>query len=175
MRLLIAMVVATWSAGLSVSIAGGPQQSAPPAAASPMPSALAPEELNRLFPAGPGRDTTFRVCATCHPPEKIATRHQTREDWEETINAMVVRGAKVSDDDYPVILEYLAAALPLLINVNTATVEELQSGFGIKRADALAIVAYREQNGKFASLDDLKKVPNIEFKRIQMKKEAIRF
>jgi DNA uptake protein ComE-like DNA-binding protein len=30
-------------------------------------------------------------------------------------------------------------------------------------------------NGKFQSLDDLKKVPNIEFKRIQLKKDAIRY
>ena len=44
-----------------------------------------------------------------------------------------------------------------------------------QRGHELALIAYREQNGKFHSLDDLRKVPNIEFKRIQLKKDAIRY
>ncbi len=59
--------------------------------------------------------------------------------------------------------------------MNTATAEEFEVGFGVKHADAVALVAYRDQNGQFKNLDDLKKVPNIEFKRIQLKKDAIRY
>ena len=91
------------------------------------------------------------------------------------MNAMIVRGAPVSDDDYPVILEYLAATLPLVINVNTATAEDFETGFGLKHADAMALIGYRENNGPYHSLDDLKKVPKIEFKRIQLKKAAVTF
>ena len=155
---------------------GGAQQTPPPAANAPMiPSALPPEDLLKLFPEGPGKDVTFRICATCHPPEKIATKNQTREEWEQTLTAMITRGARISDDDYPVILDYLATTLPLIVNVNTATVEEFANGLGLKHADAAALVAYREQNGKFQSLDDIKKVPGIEFKRIQLKKNALRY
>src|SRR5262249_6907135 len=108
-------------------------------------------------------------------PEKIATKRQLRDDWAETMNAMMVRGAPITDEDYPVVLDYLTRTLPLVVRVNTATAEELEAAFGLKHADALAVVAYREQNGTFQSLADLKKIPGIEFKRIQLKKDAIRY
>ena len=60
-------------------------------------------------------------------------------------------------------------------NVNTATVEEFENALGLKYADAAALVAYRAEHGKFQSLDDIKKVPGIEFKRIQLKKNSLRY
>ena len=46
------------------------------------------------------------------------------------------------------------------VNVNTATVEELDKQLtGIGPAKARAIVEYREKNGPFKSVDDLAKVP----------------
>ncbi|MCR4747206.1 MAG: helix-hairpin-helix domain-containing protein [Clostridiales bacterium] len=48
-----------------------------------------------------------------------------------------------------------------LININTATAEELETLKGIGPAKAEAIVAYREQNGPFLSVDDLVNVTGI--------------
>lgn len=47
------------------------------------------------------------------------------------------------------------------ININTASQTELESLQGIGPAKAKAIVEYREKNGSFASVDDLKKVGGI--------------
>jgi competence protein ComEA len=44
------------------------------------------------------------------------------------------------------------------VNLNTATQAELEAVKGIGPAKAKAILAYREQNGSFKSLDDLAKV-----------------
>lgn len=44
------------------------------------------------------------------------------------------------------------------VNINTATVEELESVKGIGPSKAKAIVDYRSKNGPFKSLDDLKEV-----------------
>jgi competence protein ComEA len=44
------------------------------------------------------------------------------------------------------------------VNINTATVDELNAIKGIGPAKAKAIVEYRDKNGPYKSLDDLKGV-----------------
>ena len=47
------------------------------------------------------------------------------------------------------------------VDLNTATVEQLSTLKGIKAKKATAIVEYRQKNGAFKSVDDLKNVPGI--------------
>ncbi len=48
-----------------------------------------------------------------------------------------------------------------LVNINSATATELASLKGLGDAKAKAIVAYREKNGPFKSVDDLDQVSGI--------------
>lgn len=48
-----------------------------------------------------------------------------------------------------------------LININTADTEELMSISGIGKAKAASIIAYREKNGKFSTIEDLMNIPGI--------------
>ena len=59
------------------------------------------------------------------------------------------------------------------VNINTSKVEELESIDGIGRALANRIIEYREQNGKFKSIDDLKNVSGIGDKKFEAIKEKI--
>lgn len=47
------------------------------------------------------------------------------------------------------------------ININTATSEELQTLDGIGEAKAKAIIEYRDKNGKFEKIEDIKNVSGI--------------
>ena len=48
-----------------------------------------------------------------------------------------------------------------LININEATQTELETLPGIGPSTALKIISYREENGKFSSIEDIKKVSGI--------------
>ena len=55
----------------------------------------------------------------------------------------------------------LAGSALAVVNINTATKEELTSLKGIGDKRAQEIIDYRKKNGDFKSVDDLEKVPGI--------------
>lgn len=59
------------------------------------------------------------------------------------------------------------------ININTATIEELDSLPGIGEATANKILSYRDENGGFNSIEDLKNVNGIGDKKYEELKEFI--
>lgn len=61
-----------------------------------------------------------------------------------------------------------------LINLNTATSEELQQLDGVGPAKASAIISYREENGPFQKIEDLMNVSGIGQKSFDKLKESIR-
>lgn len=58
------------------------------------------------LPDGPGEDATVRACAPCHEARRAASVRLTRDGWAGVIDSMRLRGAKVSDEDFPIILDY---------------------------------------------------------------------
>ena len=53
------------------------------------------------------------------------------------------------------------------VNINTATPSELETLNGVGAAKAQAIVAHREKNGPFKSVDDLAAVKGIGLKLVE--------
>lgn len=54
-----------------------------------------------------------------------------------------------------------AASVQDRVNLNTATAEQLQTLSGIGQKKAEAIVAYRQKNGRFKSIDDIQLVKGV--------------
>jgi competence protein ComEA len=131
------------------------------------------------IPAGPGKDATLKYCATCHSAEQAVSLRQGQEEWAGTIEKMVGMGAKVPDDSYDPILTYLTkhfgADAPLPVKVNKASAVELESLLLLKRSEAAAILQYRAEHGDFKTIDDLRKVPGVDFKKIEAKKDLLIF
>ena len=131
------------------------------------------------FPPGDGRETTLRTCGKCHSPTIVLAYGQKREGWEKTITKMVRLGAQGTDEDFTDIADYLTANFPPSaipkIFVNKATDQQFANVLGISIDDAKAIIAYREKVGGFKSIDDLKRVPNVDTKKIDAKKDNLVF
>ena len=133
----------------------------------------------QTLPDGPGRAATIRVCGKCHSPERAASLHQRRSAWEDTIVKMVKLGAQGSDEELEAILNYLsshfATELPGPIDINKSRAVDLEAGLLLRRSQAVAIIDYRDKNGSFKSLDDLRNVPGVDFQAIETKKSRIVF
>lgn len=72
--------------------------------------------------------------------------------------------------------EVTAASKPgavKLININTASEQELTSLKGIGEKTAQAIIAYRQKNGSFKAIEDIKNVKGIGDKKFEVIKGSI--
>jgi competence protein ComEA len=141
------------------------------------PSAPAAAPSGEGLPDGPGKDVMVRTCGVCHEPRRAASVRLTRDGWSSVIDDMVRRGAKGSDQDLTTILDYLTTNFlgeaPRPLNINSAAQIDFESVLELLRREAGAIVAYREKHGAFKSVDDLKKVPGLDFKKIDSKRDRI--
>ena len=166
MRRLSRLALLVWVLAVAATVGTAKTQDPPPAAPS-----------GEGMPDGPGKDVMVRACGVCHEPRRAASVRLTREGWSVVIEGMIARGAKVSDEEFPVVLEYLAthflgeAAQP--VNVNTAPQIDLEAVAGLLRREAAALIEYREKHGPFKTLEDLKNVPGLDFSKIDERRDFI--
>jgi cytochrome c5 len=76
-------------------------QAAPPPAAS---SAPKPVEL----PDGDGKPIATEYCQMCHKLTNLTKAHKNLDDWKDTIQTMIDRGASIPDDKVDTLAKYLA-------------------------------------------------------------------
>jgi competence protein ComEA len=129
------------------------------------------------LPDGPGKDETARICGQCHPADRGTAVRLTREGWQEVLAKMISLGARGTDEELAAVLDYLStnfkgeALRP--ININTATAIDLESVAGLLRKEAAAVIAYRTKHGRCKALDDLKKVPGVDFRKIDRRRDRL--
>jgi cytochrome c oxidase cbb3-type subunit 3 len=64
------------------------------------------------LPEGPYRETVQRICSGCHSVQMFSGREMTREQWGGVVSNMIGRGAKLSDQEFDEVVNYLAQTLP---------------------------------------------------------------
>lgn len=92
---------------------------------------------------------------------------------------MIKLGADGSDEELEAVLTYLSTHFgpetPGPVNINTARAIELEAALLLPRSQAKAIIQYRDQNGPFHSIDDLRNIPGVDFAKIQAGKTRLVF
>jgi mono/diheme cytochrome c family protein len=63
------------------------------------------------LPPGPNRELVLHECQACHGLEMIADSSETREVWNNLLDAMTSYGLRISPQDRDKILDYLSTAL----------------------------------------------------------------
>jgi quinoprotein glucose dehydrogenase len=142
------------------------------AAVTAAPASGPPAAVN--LPEGDGRALVVELCAGCHDNATTVAKRKFRTDWRAVIANMRERGAQGTDEDARTIEAYLTRHFGL-VNVNGADARELQDVLGVTVREAEAIVTHRSVRGEFRTLDDLKKVPGVDARRIEQEKASIVF
>src|SRR2546423_7877998 len=74
----------------------------------PKVGAFAPVEL----PKGGAKALVEKTCGTgCHSVEVVTSQRMNEKEWNAVVQGMVARGAKASDSEVKVIVEYLGKTL----------------------------------------------------------------
>jgi len=126
------------------------------------------------LPEGKGRAEFQCICGKCHGVQIAIKLRHSAEHWSATVDDMVGRGAEGTDDEFELIVKYLAANFgkdkavscsnapaAQKVNVNTADAAELAEALGVSKSDAAAIVQYSADKGAFKEWSDLQKIPGI--------------
>ena len=128
------------------------------------------------LPDGPGKEVAERLCGKCHEAQRAASVRLTREGWEAEVAKMVDLGMTATDDEIKQVLDYLAEHFkgdaPRPLNLNSASSVELESVVQLLRKEAAAWIAYRAKT-PCKTLDDLKKVPGVPFKKIDDRRDRL--
>jgi len=143
------------------------------AAASQQPAPKPPADG---LPEGPGKAEVLKVCGDCHSATRATTLRLTRDGWAAVIDDMVKAGATGTDKELELVLTYLSTNFlgeaARAINLNTAPSIDLESVVGLLRSESKALIAWREKT-KCKSIDDLKNVPGLDFKKIEAARDRI--
>ena len=142
-----------------------------------IPLAFASATAFAQLPDGPGKEAVQQVCGSCHGVDVIEGHHQSRDEWVATVQNMIQRGAEGTEEQFNAVLGYLVKNFgPQLpkVNVNQASAADLQSGLGLTDKEAAAIVKQREK-AQFKAIEDLKKVPDLDYKKIEAQKDRVIF
>ncbi|HEX4227353.1 MAG TPA: helix-hairpin-helix domain-containing protein [Bryobacteraceae bacterium] len=132
-------------------------------------------QTSQELPEGKGKAQFMQICSQCHGLAMVTSHRNTADGWSAVIDDMVSRGAQGTDDDFDLVIKYLAANFGLKVNINKASASDLSSALQISSADAAAIIHYRETAGEFKDWSDLEKVPHIDIKKLESEKDRIEF
>ncbi len=126
------------------------------------------------LPDSDGKALLTSMCSSCHALTEVTQARHTPKEWSDVVDDMISRGMMASDEDIKKIASYLAANVGR-VNVNHASAEDLKAALELSDAESAAIVKARADGATFQTLDDLKKVPGVDAKKIDDHRAEIFF
>src|SRR2546429_4523399 len=118
------------------------------------------EGWSDLLPPGESRELVLSSCGGCHNLKVVVQARKSPAEWGKCVNDMIQRGAQLFPEEIDPMTTYFVKSfgkdIPRLINVNTATREDLEKLPGVKPEIAARILAARANNGPFKNSEELR-------------------
>ena len=101
------------SAPAGNSSASAPAGTTPTPAQAPASGASAPSTPSSangavVLPDGDGKAIAEENCQACHKLTNLTKAHKSLDDWKDTVQTMIDRGANVPSDKVDILVQYLA-------------------------------------------------------------------
>ena len=135
-------------------------------------AALAAQAPPDKLPEAAGKPVVVMVCTSCHDSSIMTDAPRTVESWVDVMYLMKDFGATLTDEQWKTVTDYLVTNLALL-DVNKAEAAHVALVFGVTDMVAADVVAYRDKQGGFKTIDDLKKAPGLDAAKIESLKERL--
>jgi competence protein ComEA len=129
------------------------------------------------LPDGPGKEIVGKVCIDCHDSGNFRKARFTTEEWTDSVEDMVQRGATGTPQELEAVVAYLTKNFGkgAPVRINTAPFSEIKVVLGFTVPEVRALMDYREKNGELKSFDQLLKVPGIDAAKAESQKAKIVF
>lgn len=75
-------------------------------------SALVGNARAQELPEGKGKEIVQDACSQCHGLQQIIDSKKTPEEWKDLVNQMIDNGATLTDEQIPIVIDYLAKNFP---------------------------------------------------------------
>jgi competence ComEA-like helix-hairpin-helix protein len=134
-----------------------------------------------------GREVAGSACTLCHGLGYLASLGRSKTEWQDLVSDMVGRGAQLQPDEFDAIVQYLTenfgparaanvqSPTTFKVNVNKASAKELSDALGLSSEDAATIIRYRMEKGSFREWSDFSKVPGIDLKKLETRKDRLTY
>lgn len=126
------------------------------------------------LPDDEGKALVTRACGDCHGLGTVMARRLPPAEWKDVVDDMVSRGAEADEADVKKITLYFTQHAGRA-DVNSASEDDLKAVLGLSGDEAASLVKARSGGAAFKTIDDVKKVPGIDAKKLDEHKDAIAF
>lgn len=126
-------------------------------------------DLPAKTPAG----AIYKVCNGCHSTEVVMSTPKDYDDWHDTVQRMIDRGAIGTPDEFDLVMQFLFENMTT-VDINHSDAETLRVVLKAPDSVVAAIVARRNKN-PFKNLRDLQTIPGLNAAVLAAKRRMIFF
>jgi competence protein ComEA len=132
------------------------------------------------YPVESAKRLVETTCTMCHELSNLDGKQWTKAQWRDKVGEMLQEQPDVTRPERDAIVYYLAKnfgkpGVKPPVNVNSAPAKDFETELGLSASEAAAIVQHRSANGKFRTLDDVKKLAGVDAAKVETKKDLIEF
>ncbi|MGE3402598.1 MAG: helix-hairpin-helix domain-containing protein [Vicinamibacterales bacterium] len=120
------------------------------------------------------KETFELVCGACHGTDLLEGSLRTPAEVADLLSTMQSYGASATPEQFEIVRTHLLRAYGKA-NVNSANAADLAPVLDLPLETAEAVVKVRAEQGRFASPDDLKKVPGVDAAKLDARRDRITF